>query len=101
MTKVAWHPWGSNASSLLVLSLDGTLREYDPLQDAEEPQQIVSVLPPSKGGARGFGADEPGEREAVSFCLGRGEGDWGALSVYALMGNGDVYGLCPFLPKNA
>ncbi|KAL7409546.1 hypothetical protein BDY24DRAFT_366825 [Mrakia frigida] len=101
LTKVLWHPWGQNASSLLVLTLDGLLREYDPLQDAEEPQQLVSVVPPREGGSRWMSAEEPGERDAVSFCLGRGEGDWGALSVYALMGNGDIYGVCPFLPKNA
>lgn len=101
VTKVLWHPWGANASSLLVLTVDGLLREYDALQDAEEPQQIISVLPPREGGSGWLGAEEPGERDAVSFCLGRGEGDWGALSVYALMGNGDIYGVCPFLPQNA
>lgn len=100
LSKVLWHPLSTQSTSLLVLTLDGLLREYDPLTDAEEPQQQLSLLPPRMGG-RGYGVDEPGEREAVSFCLGRGEGDWGWLSVYGLMANGDVYGVCPFLPKNA
>jgi nucleoporin NUP82 len=104
ISKVLWHPYGSLSSSLLVLTLDGLLREYDPLQDSEEPQQTVSLLPPrarTAGGAGRFEAEERGAREAVSFCLGKGEGDWGMLSVYGLMGNGDVYGVCPFLPANA
>ncbi|CED82201.1 Nucleoporin Nup88 [Phaffia rhodozyma] len=106
LTKALWHPLSSTLSSLLLLTLDGQLREYDPLKDAEEPQQVVSLLPPmlNKKSGRNSGywaAEEPGSREAVSFALGRGEGDWGSISIYGLMENGDIYGICPFLPSVA
>lgn len=104
ISKALWHPLSTLGTSLLILTRDGLLREYDPLSDAEEPQQVVSLLPSSGGKAAGrgqFRVEEEGAREAVSFCLGKGTGDWGWLSVYGLAGNGDVYGVCPFLPKNA
>ena len=75
------------------------LREYDISEDPEEPQQELSFVPKKKRG--GFAAEDEAEREVVSFCLGRGKADWGALTVYALMKSGDVYAICPYMPQNA
>ena len=45
IAKVDWHPWGESGTSLLVLTEDGLLREYDVAKDTEEPQQTASFLP--------------------------------------------------------
>lgn len=44
IAKVLWHPWGQNGSSLLVLTDDGILREYDISADPSEPAQSLSVV---------------------------------------------------------
>ncbi|KAJ1030336.1 hypothetical protein NDA16_001246 [Ustilago loliicola] len=169
VSKVDWHPWGENGTSLLVLTDDGLLREYDVAKDTEEPQQVASFLPlgtvaapqrsrsrsatPSYASrnhasspmasrsstnyaasasrtSRGFGlsAEDDDATTAVSFTLcvsesslsrstpfdddrdqagkiadsaSRGPSDWSPLTIFGLMKNGDVWALCPFLPKSA
>ncbi|KAJ2924970.1 hypothetical protein H1R20_g12145, partial [Candolleomyces eurysporus] len=97
--KIDWHPWGEAGSTLLVMTTDGKLREYDISTDIEEPQQVLSFVPERKSGA--FGAEDESEREVTSFTLGKGRADWGPLTVYALMRSGDIYSICPYLPQNA
>ncbi len=48
-----------------------------------------------------FLADDAADREVASFAFGKGKADWGPLTVYAVMKSGDVYAICPYLPKNA
>ena len=50
---------------------------------------------------KGFSAEDVGEREAVGLCLGdeRDQAAWGRSTLYAVMRNGDIRSLCPFLPK--
>ena len=100
VAQVGWHPWGLNASALLVLTADATLREYAIGDDAEEPAQTVSFAP-KQAAPRGFSADDEDEGTAVAFALGEGESDWGPATLYGLMRSGDVVALCPFLPKKA
>ncbi|TBU46590.1 hypothetical protein BD309DRAFT_1007925 [Dichomitus squalens] len=100
VAKIDWHPWGQGGSTLLVLTTDGKLREYDISEDADEPQQTLSFVPEKKRGSS-FLAGDGGEREAVSFALGKGRADWGPLTVYAVMRSGDIYAISPYLPKNA
>ncbi|CAD6901234.1 unnamed protein product [Tilletia controversa] len=45
IAKARWHPLGHGGTSLLVATRDGTLREYDVGGDAEEPVQVVNLLP--------------------------------------------------------
>lgn len=45
LADVKWHPWGELGSSLLVMTRDGILREYNVSLDVEEPVQTVSLLP--------------------------------------------------------
>ncbi|KAI0082558.1 hypothetical protein K474DRAFT_1655355 [Panus rudis PR-1116 ss-1] len=99
IAKIDWHPWGDGGTTLLVMTVDGKLREYDIAIDTEEPQQTLTFVPEKKGGA--FLAADASEREVVSFTLGKGNADWGPLSVYALMRSGDIYAICPYMPKNA
>lgn len=49
----------------------------------------------------GFSAEDPAAREAVSYSIGQGSGDWSPMTLYAGMRNGDIYAICPFLPVNA
>lgn len=61
-------------------------------------------VPFSKGASparHAFGDTDEGADTAVSFCCGEGEGDWSPFTLYCLMQNGDVYCVCPYLPKKA
>lgn len=90
--------------------------EFDVQRDCDEPQQEVSFLsngvPSRRRGSsgktpvkattkrrRGFGVPDEEAQSAVSFSIGQGLGDWGSMTVYGLMANGDVWALCPFLPS--
>lgn len=99
VAKIDWHPWGDAGSTLLVMTSDGKLREYDISLDTEEPQQVLSFVPEKK--TKSFVADDGSEREVVSFVLGKGRADWGPLTMYALMKSGDIYAICPYMPKNS
>ncbi|KAN0063116.1 hypothetical protein ACQY0O_004279 [Thecaphora frezii] len=189
IAKVQWHPWGEAGTSLLVLTDDGLLREYDVARDTEEPQQTASFLPhtqaaagnqlrahaharararsrsatptaaalaasiystspahtqsgyepaasPSRarattpGAASAFGltADDDDSEVAVSFALCISEAparaptmfdeaddealaatektsqrvnDWSPFTVFGLMKNGDIWAICPFMPRNS
>ncbi|GAA5826203.1 hypothetical protein JCM11251_007206 [Rhodosporidiobolus azoricus] len=104
VAQALWHPWGEHASSLLVLTADSTVREYNISEDVEEPAQTLYFSKRSnagKGARGGFSAEDEDASRAVGLCMGEGQGDWGPLTLYALMRNGDVVSLCPFLPKKA
>lgn len=108
MAQVLWHPLGANSSSLLVLTNDSILREYSINEDVEEPAQTLSFSNKSlaersaAGGRRGgFSSDDLDEETAVGLCTGAGEADWGPLTLFGLMANGDIKALCPFLPKKS
>ncbi|KAI6047305.1 hypothetical protein EDC04DRAFT_2622716 [Pisolithus marmoratus] len=99
IAKIEWHPWGDAGSTLMVMTVDGKLREYDISVDTEEPQQVLSFFPEKK--PKSFLAEDPAEREVASFTLGRGRADWGPLTIYTVTRSGDVYAICPYMPKNA
>lgn len=99
IVKVDWHPWGEAGSTLLVMTLDGKLREYDVSVDPDEPQKTVSFVTEKKKGS--YAAVDDSEREVASFTFGKGKADWGPLTLYALMRSGDMYAICPYLPENA
>ncbi|KIL68151.1 hypothetical protein M378DRAFT_71925 [Amanita muscaria Koide BX008] len=99
IAKIDWHPWGEAGSTLLVMTIDGKLREYDISIETEEPQQLLSFMPEKK--FKSFHAEDPSEREVVSFTLGKGGADWGPLTLYALTRSGDIHAICPYMPKNA
>ncbi|KAJ7742412.1 hypothetical protein DFH07DRAFT_980036 [Mycena maculata] len=99
IAKIQWHPWGESGSTLMVMTEDGKLREYDISVDTEEPQQVLSFV--SEKRTKSFVAEDASEREVASFSLGQGRADWGPLTVYAIMKSGDIYSICPYMPKNA
>jgi len=69
--------------------------------DAEEPQQVISFVPDRRRSSKAFNAIDSAEREVASFTLGKGKADWGPLTIYTVMKSGDVYAVCPYMPKNA
>jgi nucleoporin NUP82 len=77
------------------------ISEYDISTDAEEPQQVISFVPDRRRSSKAFNAIDSAEREVASFTLGKGKADWGPLTIYAVMKSGDVYAVCPYMPKNA
>ena len=122
IAECRWHPLGDGGSSLLVLTEDALLREYDVVRDVDEPQQVVPCTPHAGAASRtrsALSAEDEDAVCAVSLALGAdsaGEGsldasgdpaaaalppDWLLFTVFVLMRNGDVYALCPFLPKHA
>ncbi|GAA5936883.1 hypothetical protein JCM3775_002734 [Rhodotorula graminis] len=109
VASVLWHPLGHDASSLVVLTSDATLREYTVSESLDEPAQTLSFARAGAGAGAGaarkggFGLDavDRDAQTAVALCIGEGRGDWGPLTLYALMRNGDVVSMCPFLPKKA
>ncbi|OJA16379.1 hypothetical protein AZE42_09872 [Rhizopogon vesiculosus] len=100
IAKIEWHPWGEAGSTLMVMTIDGKLREYDISVDTEEPQQVLSFVPEKKT-SKSYLAEDPAERKVASFTLGKGKADWGPLTVYAIMRSGDIYSICPYMPRNA
>lgn len=74
-------------------------REYDISVDTEEPQQVLSFVLEKKSNS--YLAEDPSDREIASFTLGRGKADWGPLTIYAVMKSGDIYSMCPYMPRNA
>ncbi|KAI0265178.1 hypothetical protein BC834DRAFT_880424 [Gloeopeniophorella convolvens] len=100
IAKIEWHPWGEAGSTLMVMTVDGKLREYDISVDTEEPVQVVSFVPERRA-SRTFNAFDTSEREVASFALGKGKADWGPLTIYAAMKSGDVYAVSPYMPVNA
>ncbi|KAG8700604.1 hypothetical protein FRC09_005851, partial [Ceratobasidium sp. 395] len=86
ITKVDWHSWGEGGASLLVLTSDGQLREYDVAKDPGEPQQTVDLLRPPESKLK---FDVSGPAEAVSFCIGQGAADWSPLTIYTLTSEGE------------
>ncbi|WFD30213.1 hypothetical protein MSPP1_001230 [Malassezia sp. CBS 17886] len=114
VVQCRWHPLGRDGASLVVLTDDAILREYDVESDVDEPQQTVPVLS-AEATARtraAFSADDDEALCAASFAFGADgvspsadDGaapvDWLPLTVFAVMQNGDVWALCPFLPRHA
>ncbi|KAG6855012.1 hypothetical protein C0991_005941 [Blastosporella zonata] len=99
IAKIEWHPWGEAGSTLMVMTTDGKLREYDISVDTDEPQQILTFIPERR--ANSILATDTSEREVASFTLGKGRADWGPLTIYAVTKSGDVYSICPYMPQNA
>ncbi|WFD33639.1 hypothetical protein MCUN1_000452 [Malassezia cuniculi] len=102
IAQAVWHPLGENSASLLVLTADGVVREYDVTRNVDEPQQTIACVP-RRNKRSVFSAEDDDSSVAVSLAVGASctTGDWLMLSLFVLMQNGDVWALCPFLPKHA
>ncbi|PKI85212.1 hypothetical protein MVES1_001181 [Malassezia vespertilionis] len=123
IAQCAWHLLGREGASLVVLTEDAILREYDVGRDADEPQQTIACLPSASAlhTRAMFSADDDDGACAVAFAFGNDDAaswtmrdadsstdgsaspmpSWALLSVFVLMRNGDVWCICPFMPKYA
>ncbi|KAJ2880773.1 hypothetical protein H4R27_004515 [Coemansia aciculifera] len=94
VVDVAWHPLSTNGSHLLVLHASGIVRMFDVSESANVPEQTVSLFGSSATGAV-FAASQ-----AVSLCLGSPVSvGWSRATVYVLTNSGELYSLCPMLPR--
>lgn len=46
IVKARWHPLGFQRTSLVLLTIDGLLREYDVIGNPDEPLQECTCIPP-------------------------------------------------------
>lgn len=111
IAQCRWHPCGADGASLVVLTDDAIVREYDVSRDVDEPQQTIAALPRRTRASSVFSAEDDDNSLAVSFSFGHGlqptmrdvpsSPSWLAFTLFVLMQSGDVYVLCPFMPKYA
>lgn len=124
IAQCRWHPLGTEGASLVVLTEDAIVREYDVAHDVDEPRQTIAVLPSTRSAPSKWSADDDDEHFAVSCAFGRDSGEsralapaandgdsldagvmsapsWLPYTLFVLMRSGDVYAVCPFLPHHA
>ncbi|KAJ2557775.1 hypothetical protein EV175_001139 [Coemansia sp. RSA 1933] len=95
VVDVLWHPLSASDSHLLVLYATGTIKMFDVSEDLDNPEQIVSLFGAKEAGSSAFAMNH-----AVSFCLGSNtSAGWSRVTVFVLTNTGDLYSLCPVLPR--
>ncbi|PIA19183.1 hypothetical protein COEREDRAFT_100353 [Coemansia reversa NRRL 1564] len=95
VVDVLWHPLSTSDSHLLVLQANGTIKLFDISEDVDTPEQTMSLFGASNVGGAGFAVSR-----AVSFCMGSpASAGWSRVTVYVLTNTGEVYSLCPVLPR--
>lgn len=122
IVSVLWHPLGALGKCLVTITEESVLRlwEINPdnrssfdepstsfdlkkLANAVSAEQDLSDIRASKWGtSRGFTPDSV-ELEPAAACFGgrgeEGESPWRSMTLWIAMAGGDVYALCPLLPK--
>lgn len=101
IAQCKWHPYGAGGVSLIVLTEDAVVREYDISHDVDEPQQTLAVLGQPTRTSTMLSAEDDDARVAVSCTFGEESSSWLLFTLLVLMRSGDVYLLCPFMPKRA
>lgn len=94
--EVLWNGVSRFDSTLIILSSDGVIRTFDLRNSVNEPDAIFQIGSYNKNriGLTSNSIDSP-----VSMCLGS-KGDLsGALTLYILNKDGDVFTIYPFMPK--
>ncbi|KAJ1798138.1 hypothetical protein LPJ59_002694, partial [Coemansia sp. RSA 2399] len=95
VVDVLWHHLSASDSHLLVLHATGTIKIFDVSEDLDSPEQIVSLFGAKEAGSSAFAMSH-----AVSFCLGSNtSAGWSRVTVFVLTNTGDLYSLCPVLPR--
>ncbi|KAJ2084180.1 hypothetical protein H4R24_000253 [Coemansia sp. RSA 988] len=95
VVDVLWHPLSTSDSHLLVLQANGIVKLFDISEDVDTPEQTMSLFGASSAGGAGFAVSR-----AVSFCTGSPtSAGWSRVTVYVLTNTGEVYSLCPVLPR--
>ncbi|KAJ2852714.1 hypothetical protein IWW36_000071 [Coemansia brasiliensis] len=95
VVDVLWHPLSTNDTHLLVLQANGTIKIFDVSEDADSPEQTLSLFSASGAGSAGFAMSR-----AVSFCMGSStSAGWSRVTLYVLTNTAELYSLCPVLPR--
>ncbi|QDS69228.1 hypothetical protein FKW77_001146 [Venturia effusa] len=122
IVSVLWHPLGALGKCLITITEDSVLRLWEidtdnrssfdepstsfdlkKLANAVSAEQDLSDIRASKWGmSKGFTPDSV-ELEPAAACFGgrgeEGESPWRSMTLWIAMTGGDVYALCPLLPK--
>ncbi|CAK7220326.1 hypothetical protein SBRCBS47491_004149 [Sporothrix bragantina] len=110
-----WHPLGVNGSAVVTVTRDAVVRlwEISPVDrwsfDAPSLSIDVKKLADGTWLDQDFGASvttntsyspDVFDMEVAAACFGpRSSGGWSSMTLYLAMLGGDVYALCPLLPK--
>ncbi|KAJ3162165.1 hypothetical protein HDU88_007085 [Geranomyces variabilis] len=105
VVKVQWHPLSEKHVHLMVLSVDGTLGLHDVTAGQNSLEKSYYFFGSSHGSAptnrSGMFGPDLDEEDFVSFCTARNDGKWGSMTVYGVTRSGDLYSLCPVVPKRS
>ncbi|KAK5663885.1 hypothetical protein OQA88_93 [Cercophora sp. LCS_1] len=114
--SAAWHPLGVNGSCLVTVTEDAIVRVWE-LSTSDRwsfdtPTLTIDLRKLANGTSldqdfsastsatnKAFSADVFDMEVAAACFPGRGSGGWSAMTLWVAMVGGDVYALCPLLPK--
>jgi nucleoporin NUP82 len=119
VVSVLWHPLGEYGRCLVTVTSDAVVRLWEVNRDDrstfEQPSTAIDLKKLANavsadqdfsasrfGSAKGFTPDSV-ELEPAAVCFGgngiEGENPWHAMTLWLATKGGDVYALCPLLPK--
>ena len=115
VVSALWHPLGINGSAVVTITRDAVVRlwEISPVDrwsfDAPSLSVDMKKLADGTWLDQDFGASvttntsyspDLFDMEVAAACFGpRSSGGWSSMTLYVAMLGGDVYALCPLLPK--
>ena len=118
LVSAIWHPLSVSGETLITVTKEACVRlweldagnraSFDAPELAVDLKKLANATSLEKdlgasryGVSKGFSPDNV-EMEVGGACFGgTGEdGGWGSMTLWVGMREGDVYALCPFLPKN-
>lgn len=115
IVSALWHPLGVNGSAIVTITRDAVVRlwEISPVDrwSFDKPSLSVDMKKLADGTFldQDFGASvttntsyspDLFDMEVAAACFGpRSSGGWSSMTLYVAMLGGDVYALCPLLPK--
>ncbi|KAK9476627.1 hypothetical protein V1514DRAFT_364391 [Lipomyces japonicus] len=98
VVKVIWHPLSRDDSGLVVLTSDSRILLFDLTVSHDVPEREVDVCKDQLQGYS-FGLSDTSALDASSICFGSADYGMGEMLLYILTSDGDVYALCPFIPR--
>lgn len=95
IVEITWNPCARFDSGLVVLSSDGFIRSFDLSTSMTVPDAEYDLKSPSHNRV---GLVQNSISDPVSMTFGSSESLSGALTLYILNDNGDVFSIYPFIP---
>lgn len=97
--KVIWNPMSRYDSELVVLTDDYHVRSYDLMSNHDTPDLDIELQQQDDGAGMAGVVNLEETFDPVSICFGKAE-THGKLTLYVMSREGDVYALCPFVPRS-